>query len=221
MDILKDAADAKIMVNFHGSTLPRGWERTYPHLVSMESVKGAEGYGRQEFCDKAPVHNTILPFTRNIVGSMDYTPLTFTNKREAIRQTTFGHELALSIVFESGVFHFADRLSAYQSLPVDPKEFLKKVPVTWDETQYIAGMPGQYVVLARRKGKDWYVGGINGLNEEQEISFDLPFIKSETQIKIITDGIESGTFSTSSKKINGKSIKVSLRPRGGFVAVLN
>jgi hypothetical protein len=119
------------------------------------------------------------------------------------------------------VFHFADRLSAYQSLPVDPKEFLKKVPVTWDETQYIAGMPGQYVVLARRKGKDWYVGGINGLNEEQEISFDLPFIKSETQIKIITDGIESGTFSTSSKKINGKSIKVSLRPRGGFVAVLN
>jgi hypothetical protein len=86
LDILRDAAEYKIMVNFHGSTLPRGWERTYPHLVSMESVKGAEGAGRQEFCDAAPMHNTILPFTRNVVGSMDYTPVTFTNKREAIRR---------------------------------------------------------------------------------------------------------------------------------------
>ena len=124
----------------------------------MESVKGAEGYGRQDFCDKAPVHNTILPFTRNVVGSMDYTPVTFTNKREAIRQTTFGHELALSVVFESGVFHFADRLSAYQSLPADPKEFLKKVPAVWDETQYVAGMPGQYVSTGQEERKQLVCG---------------------------------------------------------------
>ena len=221
MDILKDAADAQIMVNFHGSTLPRGWERTYPHLISMESVKGAEGYGRQEFCDKAPVHNTILPFTRNIVGSMDYTPVTFTNKREATRQTTFAHELALSIVFESGVFHFADRLSAYQSLPDDPKEFLKQVPVTWDETLYITGLPGQHVVLARRKGSNWYVGGINGLNENKEISFELPFIKNEKQMKVITDGENPGSFSTSIKNISGESIKILLKARGGFVATFN
>jgi hypothetical protein len=218
MDILKDAADVKIMVNFHGSTLPRGWERTYPHLVSMESVKGAEGYGRQDFCDRAPVHNTILPFTRNIVGSMDYTPVTFTNKREATRQTTFGHELALSVVFESGVFHFADRLSAYQALPTEPKEFLKNIPTVWDETQYIAGIPGQYVVLTRRKGNTWYVGGINGLNEAKEIFFDLPFIKNEKEITIITDGEEPGSFLTSKRKINGKNITVMLKPRGGFVA---
>jgi alpha-glucosidase len=124
-DILRDAAEHKIMVNFHGSTLPRGWERTYPHVVSMESVKGAEGAGRQEFCDKAPVHNTILPFTRNVVGPMDYTPVTFTNKREAKRQTTFAHELALSVVFESGVFHFADNMKSYQALPEGPKNFLR------------------------------------------------------------------------------------------------
>jgi hypothetical protein len=217
MDILKDAAEYKVMVNFHGSTLPRGWERTYPHLVSMESVKGAEGYGRQAFCDRAPSHNTVLPFTRNVVGSMDYTPVTFTNKREAIRQTTFGHELALSVVFESGVFHFADRMSAYQALPEAPKTFLKEVPVAWDETRYVAGTPGQYVVVARRKGDRWYIAGINGQNVEQEVSFDLPFLTKETALTIITDGKEAGTFATEMVKTNGKNIKIKLLPRGGFV----
>jgi hypothetical protein len=214
---MKDAADFQIMVNFHGSTLPRGWERTYPHLVSMESVKGAEGYGRQDFCDRAPVHNTILPFTRNAVGSMDYTPVTFTNKREAIRQTTFGHELALSIVFESGVFHFADRLNSYRLLPDEPKKFLKEVPVTWDETRYLAGYPGKYVVLARRKGSDWYIGGINGLTESVEISFDLPKEISQSVLKIITDGDEKGDFKAYELKVNG-NVKLTLKPMSGFVA---
>jgi alpha-glucosidase len=190
-DILRDAAEHKIMVNFHGSTLPRGWERTYPHVVSMESVKGAEGAGRQEFCDKAPVHNTILPFTRNVVGPMDYTPVTFTNKREAKRQTTFAHELALSVVFESGVFHFADNMKSYQALPEGPKNFLRQVPVAWDETRFVAGIPGKYTVVARRKGNAWYIAGINGQDSEQEISFDLPFLKKEATLNLITDGPRS------------------------------
>jgi alpha-glucosidase len=219
-DIMRDAADYKLMVNFHGSTLPRGWERTYPHLVSMESVKGAEGYGRQEFCDKAPAHNTILPFTRNVVGSMDYTPVTFTNKREAIRQTTVGHELALSIVFESGVSHFADRMESYQSLPDAPKKFLMNVPVAWDETQYIAGIPGKYVVLARRKGNQWYIGGINGQSTEQEVVFDLPFVKKKTSVEIITDGEKAATFATNKQDITGRNIKIKMVPRGGFVTAI-
>ena len=196
LDILKDAAEHKIMVNFHGSTLPRGWERTYPHLMSMESVKGAEGYGNPKFCERAPSHNTILPFTRNVVGSMDYTPVTFTNKREAIRQTTFAHELALSIVFESGVFHFADNMNSYQSLPDDPKAFLKNVPVTWDETRYLAGLPGKFVVIGRRKGNRWYIGGINGQGTAQEVSFDIPSTKKQASLHIITDGTQPGTFET-------------------------
>jgi alpha-glucosidase len=216
-DILRDAADHRIMVNFHGSTLPRGWERTYPHLVSMESVKGAEGYGRQDFCDRAPQHNTILPFTRNAVGPMDYTPVTFTNKREAKRQTTFGHELALSIVFESGVFHFADKMGSYQSLPDAPKNFLKEVPVTWDETKFITGEPGKYLVVARRKGTNWYVGGINGEGTEKEISFDLPFLK-KNKVTIITDGPEPGTFSTPTISASKKNVKLKLMANGGFVA---
>lgn len=216
-DILRDAAEQQIMVNFHGSTLPRGWERTYPHLVSMESVKGAEGYGNQAFCDRAPVHNTILPFTRNVVGSMDYTPVTFTNKREAKRQTTFGHELALSVVFESGVFHFADRMTSYQALPEGPKAFLKKVPSTWDESRLVAGIPGKYVVMARRKGNDWYIGGINGLNEPQEIICDLGFLKKDVTLNVITDGTEAGTFATQALQTKKRSAKITLIPRGGFV----
>jgi alpha-glucosidase len=219
-DIMRDAAHHKLMVNFHGSTLPRGWERTYPHLVSMESVKGAEGYGRQQFCDRAPVHNTILPFTRNVVGSMDYTPVTFTNKREAIRQTTFGHELALSIVFESGVSHFADQMNSYKALPDSPRKFLMNVPVVWDETRYLAGIPGKYVVLARRKGNQWYIGGINGQAIEQEAVFNLPLTNKKTSLEVITDGDQPGTFTTRSISTNGKNIKMKIAPKGGFVAIV-
>jgi alpha-glucosidase len=217
-DIMREAAAHQIMVNFHGSTLPRGWERTYPHLMSMESVKGAEGAGRQEFCDQAPTHNTILPFTRNAVGSMDYTPVTFTNKREAVRQTTFGHELALSVVFESGQFHFADRMTSYQALPEAPKNFLKHVPVAWDETRYVAGMPGQYLVVARRKGNNWYIGGINGQPTEQEVDFRLPFLKKGQSLNLITDGGEAGTFASETIPLDSKPVKVIMSPKGGFVA---
>jgi hypothetical protein len=152
---------------------------------------------------------------------MDYTPATFTNKREAIRQTTFAHELALSIVFESGVFHFADNMNSYQALPNAPKKFLMNVPVTWDETRYLAGIPGKFVVIARRKGKDWYIGGINGQASEQEVTFDLPFLKKKkTTLQIITDGAQPGTFETVSLVTNGKNVKVKLISNGGFVTQL-
>ncbi|MBA4053172.1 MAG: hypothetical protein C0490_00525 [Marivirga sp.] len=220
-DILKDAADHKIMVNFHGSTLPRGWERTYPHLMSMESVKGAEGYGNPKFCERAPSHNTILPFTRNVVGSMDYTPVTFTNKREAIRQTSFAHELALSIIFESGVFHFADNMTSYQALPDAPKKFLMSVPVAWDETRYLAGLPGKFVVIGRRKGNQWYIGGINGHDTVQDVSFDLPVSKNPSSIQVITDGSQPGTFATRVVEIKSKKVKLSMEAKGGFVTHIN
>ncbi len=179
--------------------------------------KGAEGAGRQEFCDRAPIHNTILPFTRNVVGPMDYTPVTFTNKREAKRQTTFAHELALSVVFESGVFHFADNMSSYQALPEEPKDFLRQVPVAWDETRYVAGMPGKYIVIARRKENIWYIAGINGQDVEQEISFDLPFLKNKVTLRYITDGAGAGTFATTTMKTNGKKIRIRMIAKGGFV----
>lgn len=95
LDILADAADYQLLVDFHGCTIPRGWQRTYPNLMSMEAVRGAEVYSCcEEYGPNAVWHNTILPFTRNVVGSMDYTPVTFTNQKIP-HQTTFAHELAL------------------------------------------------------------------------------------------------------------------------------
>src|SRR5690606_18010595 len=141
IDILEDAAKFKIMVYFHGCIVPRGWQRTYPHLMTYESARGAEWYNNgPELTTTAPEHNNILPFTRNIVGSMDYTPVTFTNS-QFTHITSYGHELALSVVFESALQHMADRPEGYQNLPDAPKTFLKHVPSTWDETKLLDGYP--------------------------------------------------------------------------------
>ena len=112
------------MVNFHGSTIPRGWSREFPHLMTMEAVFGAEQYKfRQAFTTRAAWLNTVLPFTRNVIGPMDYTPVTFTDVRYP-RTTTNAHELAQSVVFESGIQHFADSVEAYRALPAAAKQFL-------------------------------------------------------------------------------------------------
>ena len=118
-EILKDAADFKIMVNFHGCTLPRGWSRTYPHLMSMEAVRGEESYlFDKTYPALAPRHNATLPFTRNVVGPMDYTPTMFQDNVNPL-VTTSGHEIALPVVFESGLLHFAGGPEEYRRLPDD------------------------------------------------------------------------------------------------------
>lgn len=212
LDILRDAAANKIMVNFHGCTLPRGWQRTYPNLLTMEAVRGAENYGFDaNYPDKAPWHNTIYPFTRNVVGSMDYTPVTFSNQRFP-HLTTNTHELALSVVYESGIQHFADKTEAYKQLNSDCKNLISKLPVSWDETKYIAGEPGKYVVIARRKGKKWYVGGINGQTTVQEIKISLKDLPLKF---IIADNAQltPTAINTTTGFLNVKMVKF-----GGFVA---
>jgi hypothetical protein len=223
-DIMTDAAREKIMVNFHGCTLPRGWSRTYPNLVSMEAVRGAENYGwGKEFALKAPELNTIYTFTRNVVGPMDYTPVTFSDYECCTHTTTNAHELALSVVFESGILHFADRAEPYQALDARIKKFMKIVPTTWDETKYIQGEPGKEMVLARRKGTTWYVAGINGENLQKNVSLQLPFVKGSTyNASLFTDGASSREIGSSEmtwKK--GKKVDVSILPNGGFVMALH
>lgn len=222
LDILKDAAENKIMVNFHGCTLPRGWNRTWPNLVSMEAVRGAENYQFDaSYPEKAVWHNTILPFTRNVVGEMDYTPVAFTNQTYPHRATV-GHEIGLSVVFESGILHFADRAEAYRNLPEKPKDFLKKIPVAWDETVFLDGEPGSYCILARRADNIWYIGGINGTMEEMEWEIDLSRLSNAGNMaEIITDGEDGTKFSDFSTEIKaGEKLKVKVLPAGGFVAIL-
>ncbi len=223
IDILKDAAKYHLMVNFHGATVPTGWSRTYPNLMTMEAVYGAEWYNNAPvLTSEASVHNTTLPFTRNVIGPMDYTPVTFSNSQHP-HITTYGHELALSVVFESGLQHFADRPSAYESLPAEPKEFLKQVPVAWDDTKLIDGYPGKKVIIARKKGNQWYIGGLNGEDKNKTLVVNFNFLGAGNyNLKLIKDGKNAKSFSYESMRVKeGDTIKVDCLPRGGFVGILN
>lgn len=195
IDILEDAGKYRLMVNFHGATVPRGWTRTYPNLMSVEGVYGAEWYNnRPVLTNKAAGHNTTLPFTRNVIGPMDYTPVTFSDSQHP-HITSHGHELALSVVFESGLQHFADSPVSYNSLPSEPKEFLKKVPVSWDDTKLIDGYPGDNVIIARKKENLWYIGGLNGKDEPRTLNVKFNFIgKGKYNLELIKDGDDSKSF---------------------------
>ncbi len=218
-DILQDAADFKMMVNFHGCTLPRGWSRTYPNLMSMESVRGAESYKFDaQYPEKSPWHNTILPFTRNVVGPMDYTPVTFSDMTYP-HLTTWAHELALSVVFESGWVHLADKCQAYLELPAAVKDFLKQVPADWDDIRFVDGYPGKFAVIARKNGENWYVGGINGQNEPLTLNTGLSFLGDGAfSMTFIGDGHNDRSFENKEESVfAGESVKVDMRARGGFV----
>lgn len=221
-EILEDAADYKIMVNFHGCTLPRGWSRTYPHLMSMEAVRGAENYQFEpKFPAYAPKHNATLPFTRNAVGPMDYTPVMLHDNRNPL-VTTAAHEVALSVVFESGLLHFAGGPAEYRELAEVPKTFLKQVPVVWDETRFLQGQPAELLVLARRSGTTWYVAGIDGAGKARTLDLDLAKLgPGPWSATIIEDGAKRPELVGRTQHLDaGGRLKVETRPNGGFVAVL-
>ncbi len=224
LDILDDAAKFQMMVYFHGCLVPRGWARTYPHLMTYEGVRGAEWYNNgPEFTTTAPEHNTILPFTRNVVGAMDYTPVTFTNSQFP-HTTSYGHELALSVIFESGIQHFADRPEGYLSLPDAAKSFLKNVPNAWDNIKLLDGYPGKYLTIARQKGNEWYIGGISADNmreKAQKISFDFLPEGARYKLTLITDGNHDKELSAQYLVVDKKSsVEIKLLRRGGFAACL-
>lgn len=218
--ILKDAAEEKLMVIFHGCTVPRGWSRTYPNLLSMEAVKGAEQYCYdRQFYKNAPSHNITLLTGRNVVGPMDYTPVTFSNYDSVQHRSTHAHELATSILFESGVVHFADRVAAYDSLNPTIKNFLKTIPVTWDETKFMEGEPGKWMVLARKKGNDWYIAGASGELTNRAINLGLEFLpKGSYQLVLMRDGASDNSFETSTiNYTTGTPLNIQMRANGGFV----
>jgi alpha-glucosidase len=223
LDILDDAAQFEMMVYFHGCIVPRGWERTYPNLMTYEAVRGAEWYNNTpDFTMPAPEHNATLPFTRNVVGGMDYTPVTFTNSQYP-HITSYAHELALSVLFESGIQHMADRPEGYYALPDAAKTFLKNVPNAWDETKLLDGYPGQDVMIARRKGTSWYIAGINAQNREKKKTIKFDFLPQGMKYKLtlIADGKHDKDFATQYLVVDkSSSVDVRLLRRGGFVVTL-
>ena len=211
LDLLESAARHHLLVNFHGATIPRGWQRTWPNLMSTEGVYGAEWYNNvATFTDKAACHNATLPFTRNVIGPMDYTPCTFSDSQHP-HITTHGHELALTVLFESGLQHLADRPESYLSQPQEVQDFLSELPAAWDETRFIAGYPGEYVIVARRSGKKWYLAGVNGTDHVKEVA--LPFRGNHALLLTDEPGKDHIWRIKKQQKVP-KSIV--FQPRGGF-----
>ena len=220
LDILEDAARHHLLVDFHGCTIPRGWSRTWPNLMSMESVYGAEWYNNnRRMTNAAAAHNATLPFTRNVIGPMDYTPCTFTDSQNP-HITTDCHELALPILFESGLQHMADRPEAYLGLPEQVKTLLSGLPSAWDDTRLLAGYPGESAVIARRSGDTWYIAGINGTENEITLEPDFSRIgKNVVLSTLITDNGDKPGMGFNIQN-NVKAGKLTLPARGGFVAIV-
>jgi len=207
---LADTAGLQLMVNFHGATIPHGLARTWPHLMTMEGVRGAE--------NNAPaVGNTIQPFTRNVVGSMDYTPVAFDAGRQ---EASIAHEVALPIVFESGWTHLADRPEAYEARPV-ALAFLDQVPTVWDETKLVAGTPGQDAIFARRSGNRWFIGAI-AAGAGRRLTVPLGWLKGGAwHADIVRDGAGRGDVVRSAQDVAAVgSLSFDVPANGGFAAIL-
>ena len=218
IDLLESAARHHLLVNFHGATIPRGWQRTYPNLMTTEGVYGAEWYNNvATFTDKAACHNATLPFTRNVIGPMDYTPCTFSDSQHP-HITTKAHELALTVLFESALQHLADRPESYMVQPQEVKDFFTNLPTVWDETHLLSGYPGESVVMARRNGKTWYIAGINGTNQEKELTIDKKAIGKFSKATLFEDTSKGDWNIHQIKKLPTSII---CQPRGGFIIVIN
>ena len=201
-------------MNFHGITSPKGWHATWPHLLTTEAVRGAEQYKfAADFPETAPALNTVLAFTRNVVGPMDYTPITLSDV-DFPHLTTTAHELALGVVFESALQHPADRPEAYRALGADALDYLRRLPVVWDDVRLLDGRPGSHAVFARRHGDAWWIGGINGTTDPLEVTVDLGELGGPH--RMISDGETPREF-VARDAVDG-SPTIVMAPRGGFVA---
>ncbi|NYE59592.1 hypothetical protein FHW58_000744 [Duganella sp. 1224] len=218
-DILRDAANAGLLVNFHGSTLPRGWARTWPNLMTMEAIRGFEfvTFGQKDQ-DLMPTHAAMLPFTRNLFDPMDFTPMVFGDIPKIKRSTRNGFELATSVLYLSGIQHFAETPEGMATVPDYVKTFLQKLPRSWDDSRLVEGYPGKYAVIARRAGDTWYIAGINGTTADKTLMLDLSFIGNK-QGMIMTDGDGERSF-TQRPIAAGKKVAVTIKPHGGFVIQL-
>ena len=223
LDLLESAARHHLLINFHGATIPRGWQRTWPNLMSTEGVYGAEWYNNvPTFTAKAAAHNATLPFTRNVIGPMDYTPCAFSDSQHP-HITTHAHELALTVLFESGLQHLADKPESYFAQPQEVQDFLGHLPSVWNETRYVSGYPGESAVIARRSGNTWYIAGINGTNEEKEIILPTGILSPLTAHLSplnITAFLDAGEREWQIQTITQLPATVTCRPRGGFVYVI-
>jgi hypothetical protein len=226
-DILSDANDFGLMIIFHGTTLPRGWERMYPNFVGAEAVVASEMLVFSEGVRNAEAFNaTMHPFIRNTVGSMEFGGVVLnkylvkSNAGRNKRLTTDAFQLATAILFQNAVQMFALTPNNLTDVPSFEIDFMKKVPTTWDETLYIDGYPGKYCVIARRQGNQWYIAGANATTEAVKIKAALPMFKGK-KVKLYTDSPSGETTLTEVNIKQSGQVELQMQPKGGMVLTNN
>ena len=225
-DILSDANRYGLQVVFHGCTIPRGWERMYPNFVASEAVLASENLFFGEGATfKQPFDLTLHPFCRNATASMDWGGIIMNkwmsrdNKSRHTRKTTDIFEMASGLIMQTSVQCVAMQPNNLQELPQFEMDFLKTLPTTWEETRYIDGYPGRYVILARKatNGK-WYVAGLSAEKEPLTLTLDLPMFSVGETLNCYIDDKKSGEPTLTTLKIDKKGkAKVILQPNGGLI----
>lgn len=227
--IAKEAAKYNILVDYHGSFKPAGIEYKYPNILSYEGVRGME---QMEGC--IPENSVYFPFMRNAVGPMDYTPGAMISMQperycghrpNSASIGTRAYQLALFVIFESGLQMLADNPTLYYRNE-DCTKFITDVPVTWDETRALEAKAGEYALVAKRKGNKWYIGGMTN-NTERQLEISLDFLNAGTSYKMTSfeDGINAGRQAMDYRRKeshvkSGDKIQIKMARNGGFAAVI-
>ena len=217
-DIARAAARHRLVVAFHGCTVPRGIQRTWPNVLTLEAVEGAEretpGQGSKAM---DPRHEVDLAFTRNPIGSMDYTPVTFSARN---RRTTDAHRLALAVVYESGLQHLADTPESYAQHP-QAAALLRDLPAAWDGVELLAGAPDREVALARRSGDRWWIGSLSATGaHEQRLALRFLDPGRTYDMHLVRDDGAGGLAAEDRAVTSADTASVALERNGGFAAEL-
>ncbi|HZS06297.1 MAG TPA: glycoside hydrolase family 97 protein [Blastocatellia bacterium] len=227
--VCREAAKRRMLVDFHGAIRPATMTRTWPNLISTEGVRGLEQNKWSSYAN--PEHNVTLPFTRMLLGPMDYTPGAMMNGAKAgfaaifERPMSLGtrcHQLAMYVVYESPLQMLADSPSLYLREP-EVMEFLGPVPSVWDETKVLAAKMGDYVVVARRSGREWYVGAMTDWTA-RELEVDFSFLpEGSFQMEAYEDGMNASRYGSDYKKVKSRvnqstRLKIRLAEGGGWAA---
>lgn len=227
-----ECAKRKMLVDFHGGQRPASMTRTWPNLIGTEGVRGMEW--SKWSADAEPQHHVTLPFTRMFLGPMDYTPGAMLNatretfapiNRRPMALGTRCQQLAMYVVYESPLQMLSDSPSNYEREP-ESLEFLREVPTEWDDTVPLDGKIAEYVVVARRNGKDWYLGAMSNWTA-RDLEIDLSFLPSGNfTMDAYADGINADRMASDYKKTTTQvnkttKLKVHLAPGGGYAARLH
>jgi alpha-glucosidase len=231
-NVAKEAAKYKLFVDFHGAFKPAGLEYKYPNVISYEGVRGMEQMGGTK-----PDNSLYLPFMRNAVGPMDYTPGAMLSMQPEVYRAerpnaasigTRAYQMALFVVFESGIQMLADNPTLYYRNQ-ECTDFITQVPTTWDETKALAATVGEVAIVAKRKGAKWFIGGIcNGKEDKRTATVNLDFLeKGKTYtMTYFEDGINAGRQAMDYRKKtktvkSGDQLEIKMVRNGGFAAVIN